>query len=174
MDPPWRFDDRGSRASPDWKHARNGYETLSLSEIAALPVDTIALPDAHLYLWCTDSHLHEALHLVEDWRFRYVHTLVWVKTTSSGRPALGMGHYYRRSSELCLFAVRGHAPARRHDFSNVILAPRRAHSAKPPLLHSLAERMSPGPRIELFARATRASWTCWGAQCPHTETEAVP
>jgi N6-adenosine-specific RNA methylase IME4 len=41
-----------------------------------------------------------------------------------------------------------------------------AHSAKPEALQDLAERLSPGPRLELFARRRRAGWTCWGDQLP--------
>jgi N6-adenosine-specific RNA methylase IME4 len=41
-------------------------------------------------------------------------------------------------------------------------APRGPHSAKPPLFADLVERMSPGPYVELFARAPRLGWDSWG------------
>lgn len=41
-------------------------------------------------------------------------------------------------------------------------APRGAHSTKPPLFADLIERMSPGPYVELFARAPRLGWDHWG------------
>ena len=41
-------------------------------------------------------------------------------------------------------------------------APRSAHSAKPALFADLVERMSPGPYVELFARAPRLGWDSWG------------
>jgi N6-adenosine-specific RNA methylase IME4 len=42
------------------------------------------------------------------------------------------------------------------------VAPRGDHSAKPDLFLDLAERMSPGPRVELFARRQRLGWDTWG------------
>jgi N6-adenosine-specific RNA methylase IME4 len=41
-------------------------------------------------------------------------------------------------------------------------AQRGTHSAKPPLFADLVERMSPGPYVELFARAPRLGWDSWG------------
>ena len=41
-------------------------------------------------------------------------------------------------------------------------APRTGHSNKPPLFADLIERMSPGPYVELFARAPRLGWDSWG------------
>lgn len=41
-------------------------------------------------------------------------------------------------------------------------APRREHSQKPDLFGDLIEAMSPGPRVELFARAQRLGWDSWG------------
>lgn len=41
-------------------------------------------------------------------------------------------------------------------------APRGQHSAKPALFADLIERMSPGPRLELFAREQRLGWDSWG------------
>jgi N6-adenosine-specific RNA methylase IME4 len=41
-------------------------------------------------------------------------------------------------------------------------SPRLDHSEKPPLFADLIERMSPGPYVELFARAPRLGWDAWG------------
>jgi hypothetical protein len=40
--------------------------------------------------------------------------------------------------------------------------PRGAHSAKPPAFLDLVEQVSPGPYVELFARAPRLGWDSWG------------
>lgn len=42
------------------------------------------------------------------------------------------------------------------------VAPRQGHSQKPALFGDLIERMSPGPYVELFARAPRLGWDSWG------------
>ena len=36
------------------------------------------------------------------------------------------------------------------------------HSAKPEAFQDMVEAVSPGPRLELFARRARPGWTVWG------------
>jgi N6-adenosine-specific RNA methylase IME4 len=52
-------------------------------------------------------------------------------------------------------------------------APRAEHSAKPELFLDLIERMSPPPRIELFARRARFGWDYWGNESLETAQMAV-
>lgn len=42
------------------------------------------------------------------------------------------------------------------------LWPRGHHSEKPPAFMDIVERVSPGPYVELFARAPRLGWDSWG------------
>ncbi len=68
-------------------------------------------------------------------------------------------------TELLLFGVRGKnvrtlTPGRRQ--VNLLTAAKRDHSRKPPSFHDLIEGCSPGPHLELFARAHRPGWTQWG------------
>jgi N6-adenosine-specific RNA methylase IME4 len=104
---------------------------------------------------------------------RYLRSMEGATAVVGGRLQLGLGHYYRHAHELVILAVRGRAPALRHDLATVFLAPRGEHSAKPSRLHELAELMSPGPRLELFARQNHPGWTCWGEQCPDLHRRAA-
>ena len=104
---------------------------------------------------------------------RYVQAMDGKTAVVGGRLQLGLGHYGRHAHELAIFAVRGRAPALRHDLATAFLAPRGQHSAKPPRLHEVAELLSPGPRLELFARQNRPGWTCWGEQCPDLHRRAA-
>jgi N6-adenosine-specific RNA methylase IME4 len=66
-----------------------------------------------------------------------------------------------------VFHVRGQIVAQKQAFVSCAKgtwyeAPRRAHSEKPELFQDMIEQMSPGPRIELFARRLRSGWTVWG------------
>jgi N6-adenosine-specific RNA methylase IME4 len=76
------------------------------------------------------------------------------------------GHYTRGTTEHVMFAVRGQCPALVHDLPSAFIYPGRwlgrLHSEKPPIIHEWAERMSPGPRLELFSRRTRAGWDAIG------------
>jgi N6-adenosine-specific RNA methylase IME4 len=157
-DPPWPFRDR---LPGPGRGAVRHYPSMTLEALSALPVGSRAAADAHLYVWCTNTHLREGLDLVAAWGFRYKTMLTWIKT---GR--LGMGHYYRGNTEHVLFAARGRLPVLRHDLQNHFTAPASGqHSAKPEAFYDLVELMSPAPRLELFARRQRLGWDTWGNEC---------
>jgi N6-adenosine-specific RNA methylase IME4 len=161
VDPPWSFKDKGSRVAPE-QAPGGAYRTLSIEDIATLPLGVLAERRAHLYLWTTDSHIESALSLVRHWGFDYKHQIVWVKRGVSGKLQISMGHYFRKAHEVCLFATRGKQPALVHDLPSVIFAPRGRHSAKPELLQDCAEKLSPGPYLEMFGRRQRPGWDVWG------------
>jgi len=153
-DPPWLFEnnDRGYPGSL----AADQYPPMPTSEIAVLPVEEIAADDAHLYLWTTNRHVPDAVEVCRAWGFRYVTLLTWVK------PGLGLGRYFRTSTEHVVFGVRGQLPTT-PNISNWFSAKRSRHSKKPACFIELVERATPaGPRLELFAREPRPGWTSWG------------
>lgn len=80
------------------------------------------------------------------------------------RLQIGLGQYLRGAHELCLLGVRGDAmvPAPADRLPSVVFAPRGLHSAKPPVAYAVIERVSPGPRAEMFARTPRPGWAVWG------------
>lgn len=155
VDPPWHYEDQAGRM-------KLPYDSMTDAEILGLPVDTLAPDQGHLYLWTTDAHLELALACMRRWGYEFKSTIVWVKTTNDGeRVRFGGGHYVRHAHELCLFGTRGLTGLVR-DVASVFHAPRTEHSRKPDTLHEIAERLSPGPRVELFARRKREGWIAWG------------
>jgi N6-adenosine-specific RNA methylase IME4 len=165
-DPPWAYrNTRGTQARSKIGRraitAAGNYPTMNADGVAALPVDRLADEAAHIYLWVTTPLLFdcEPHRILSGWGFEYITLLTWVKT---GPP--GMGFYFRGHTEHVLFGIRGKLgiPAAVRE-SNVITAPRRAHSEKPDAFYDLVERVSPEPRVELFARRARLSgWDYWG------------
>jgi N6-adenosine-specific RNA methylase IME4 len=161
VDPPWRFSNSTGKVSPEHKRLHR-YRTMSLPEIAALPVGGLVLPRSHLYLWVPNALLAEGLHVMQAWGFTYKTNLVWYKTRQDGGPdGRGVGFYFRNVTELLLFGVRGGlrtlAPGRRQ--VNLVPVRKREHSRKPEAFYDLIERCSPGPWLELFARFPRDGWT---------------
>ena len=158
IDPPWDWGDEGDVSQLG--RARPKYATLPLNKIRELPVPSLADHDAHLYLWTTNRSLPKAFDLLDYWGFRYITCLTWAK------PSMGMGNYFRGSSEHVLFGVRGSLPLLRKDVGTWFQAPRpdQQHSSKPPESFDLVESCSPGPYLEMFARSARLSWTTWGAE----------
>ena len=173
-DPPWRYvNNRGTQTGSKRGRlatlAEGNYPTMSLDEIAALPVAPLADKDCALYLWITNPLLFEGRGIVEAWGFKYVTLLTWVKTGP-----MGMGFNFRGHTEHVLYATRGDVkipPERRE--SNVFSAPRRGHSQKPEAFYDLVERVSEGPYLEMFARNHhRFGWDVWGNESANTATLA--
>lgn len=175
-DPPWRqkagpltgdfgvgFAVDGHRPSQDL-----AYPTMSLGQIEALPVNTLAAADAHLYLWVTNRYVEHAHDVARAWGFTPSTLLVWAKETMGG----GMGgDAFGISTEFLLFARRGSLPAlnryqrswfqwkRRYDDRGKPMG-----SAKPLESYGMIEDVSPGPYVELFSRERRPrlGWDYWG------------
>jgi N6-adenosine-specific RNA methylase IME4 len=161
IDPPWRFTNRTGKMAPEHKRLRR-YATMSGDEIAALPIAALAKAKSHLYLWCPNALLYEALAIMQAWGFTYKTNIVWLKIRKDGGPdGRGVGFYFRNVTELLLFGVKGHlrtlAPGRRQ--VNLIASQKREHSRKPSEIYQLIEACSPGPYLELFARQPMPGWT---------------
>lgn len=166
-DPPWQYGNTSTRGA-----AENHYGTMTIEELCDLDiVPERAADQAHLYLWTTAGHLPEAFKVMEAWGFEYKTYLVWVK------PQMGMGNYFRVSTELVLFGVRGGMRTQARDMKNYFQYKRAKHSAKPLEFHDLVQKASPGPYMELFSRChadsvltgctcskCRLGWTVWGNQ----------
>lgn len=164
VDPPWRFSNRTGKMAPEHKRLRR-YATMSFAEIAALPVADYAREKSHLYLWCPNALIAEALEVMKAWGFTYKTNIVWYKVRKDGGPdGRGVGFYFRNVTELLLFGVRGRlrtlAPGRRQ--VNIIASRKREHSRKPDEVYGVIEACSPAPFLELFARKRMDGWKQWG------------
>ncbi len=176
IDPPWRFINRTGKVAPEHGRLRR-YETMSVEEIAALPVGEVAQPKSHLYLWCPNALLPDGLRLMEHWGFTYKTNVVWYKVRKDGGPdGRGVGFYFRNVTENLLFGVKGKLrtlqPGRRQ--VNVLISRKREHSRKPEEAYQVIEACSPGPFLELFAREIASGWTQWGDELEtYRETRKV-
>lgn len=173
-DPPWpfawtgggayRINGRGERHLNHKFKKGLEYPTMTIEAIAALAVRELVADDAHLFLWIPDCHLiegHGAL-VARAWGFEPGRTFIWKKT------GFGLGTFPRPQHEAVIVCRRGRLPFGVRNVGSVQEWPRvyeggaPKHSAKPPAFHDLIERVSPGPYLELFARAKRLGWHAWG------------
>jgi N6-adenosine-specific RNA methylase IME4/ParB-like chromosome segregation protein Spo0J len=143
VDPPWDYEMAGRASIP--------YATMSYEEMLALPAADWAEGQAHLYLWTPNSHLALAVELMGRWGFAYKTALVWVK------PTISLGSYFRNSTELVLFGVRGKLPTRpaAAAIPTHFEAPRGEHSEKPEAFFELVRAASYPPYGEAFQRKAR-------------------
>jgi len=153
-DPPWNIQQDGNYG------ASQHYPLMTLDEIKALPVATLAEENAHLWLWTTNAALPDAYDVLKAWGFTARSILTWVK------PRLGLGNYLRNASEQLLFATRGKAPIAFKSQPTWAFMPVQDHSHKPEEQYAIIERCSPSPYLELFARRRQPGWHAWGNQVP--------
>ena len=81
-DPPWRFQNRTGKVAPENKKL-NRYETMSLEDIMALPVEQIVAAKSHLYLWVPNALLPDGLAVMKAWGLN-------TKAISSGKKFVKM------------------------------------------------------------------------------------
>lgn len=158
-DPPWAvrqppkaFGAKGNSPLP--------YSTMSVAEIAAMPLAALADDVCHLYLWTVNRFVRESYEVAEAWGFRPSMLLTWCKEPLGDGP----GWEFSSNTEFVLFARRGAGPWPRpeHESRNWWVWPRGRHSAKPEAFQDIVERVSAPPRLELFARRKRLGWDAWG------------
>lgn len=191
-DPPWRYRDRRNKKSAGM--AESAYKTMSLDEVAALPVGSmISKAGTNLLLWATGPKLPEAIYAMVSWGFTYTTVLyVWHKTygepvRANGtkgtiiRPYSGLGHHTASGTEFVLLGRSGPSiPRLTRLQKQVFYAPVLGHSAKPPIVRDfITELYGDLPRVELFARDDNPpppGWDGWGDEFRKLadETATIP
>ena len=175
-DPPWNESGGGKIKRGADRH----YPLVKSRDLPRVIKDSGAFnpaPDAHLWLWATNTFLPDALALGSALGFDYKSNVCWAKMRD-GRPQIGIGQYLRGAHELLLFFTRGRGQSPdvwigHRDVRSLIVAPRTRHSAKPVEAYELIERVSAAPRVELFARAPREGWSAWGNEIENETKEGA-
>jgi N6-adenosine-specific RNA methylase IME4 len=153
-DPPWHYELREN----DPSHARIvPYPTMTIEQICAVEVASIAAKDCVLWLWTTNTHIEHAFKVLTAWGFEYKTMLTWAKSK------FGTGYWLRGQSEHCLMAVRGKPTIVLTDQSTLLYGPVRGHSQKPDAFYELVESLCPAPLYcGLFSREQREGWDMHG------------
>lgn len=167
-DPPWPFETFSGAKVPT-TDAAQPYATMTMADIAALPVRELAARDCALFLWVTWPTLPAALKVIEAWGFKYKTCgFAWFKGNSlplfpdDYAFRIGLGYWTRSNSEVCLIATRGKPKRRSANVGQVVAEPVREHSRKPDCIRERIEALVEGPYVELFARQRRKGWDAWG------------
>jgi N6-adenosine-specific RNA methylase IME4 len=181
IDPPWPMKMAG-RYKGRHERARDlPYPTMTMDQIASLPVFDLAEQGAHLWLWVTNQFLEESFSLIRQWGFKYLAPVTWAKPS-------GFGNYFVHLTEHLLFAYKGkcqfnkarYVPNYYEDLEPLEEVepidqryqwgrPKAGfHSRKPEASYALIESVSDEPRLEMFARPLtplfqkRPDWDVWG------------
>jgi N6-adenosine-specific RNA methylase IME4 len=170
-DPPWHF--KSNSASKPGRNAIGHYACMSLDDIAALPVASLAADDSVLFLWITGPFMAIGAHvpLMKAWGFKPSGMgFVWIKLNPKAASlffleddlAMGGGFTTRKNAEFCLIGKRGRSVRQNAGVHEVIIDPRREHSRKPDQFFERVQSYSDGPYLELFGRQSRPGWDVWG------------
>jgi N6-adenosine-specific RNA methylase IME4 len=166
-DPPWRFKAWSGKGTA--RAADNHYNTMSMNEIASLPVGELAADDCALFLWACWPSINDAMKIIDAWGFKYkTCAFCWLKAdtyrlfSDEATPFAGLGYWTRANSEPCLLATRGRPRRLSASVRQGIISPRREHSRKPDEIYGRINKLVSGPYIELFSRQRREGWSVWG------------
>lgn len=165
-DPPWHF--RTHSEKGEGRSAKKHYSIMTLADIAALPVSSIAEKDSVCLMWVIDPMIEQGYQVMRAWGFTPKTVgFYWVKQNKSGLGFFtGLGYYTRANPEQCILGVKGKGlPRMDKGVPRLIVSPRGRHSEKPVEAHARIERLfGDVSRVELFARRKRAGWDVFGNQ----------
>ena len=162
-DPPWQYKDKSKSHGGC---AESHYPTMSVKEICALDVASIAEENSVLLLWVTMPFLPEGLEVMKAWGFKFkTSAFTWVKTNKDGSIYMGMGRHTRANAEICILGTKGKGvPRQNAAVYNTQLAPRGKHSQKPVQFKNDIIRLYGNglARLEMFCRERTGGWDAWG------------
>lgn len=180
IDPPWKFKARTALQLKNWTSRRDvdkHYKTMTMEEIAALPVKDLAHPDGcHLFLCTTGPCLPHAIAMLKTWGFKYSSmAFILLKLKKSHNvmqlrclPTIeddfftGLGLTTRKNVEYVILARRGNAKRISTKVRELLIYPLLRHSEKPDELFRRIQQYCAGPYAEIFSRKDRAGWVTWG------------
>jgi N6-adenosine-specific RNA methylase IME4 len=155
------------------------YDTMTTDDICKLEVNKITDKNCALLLWVTSPLLPDGLKIMESWGFNYKTIGInWIKKTKHWKDKLGLGNYFRPSSEIALLGIKGRLDIKDHSVRQVYIDNSIAisnyptiiyfhqimeHSTKPKIHHICEMLFGQVPSIELFARdSSIENWDYWG------------
>lgn len=165
IDPPWEITLTGKVKRRENRSNKLPYKTLPLEEIKSIPIGQIANIGCHVYCWTTNKMLEDTFGVLKSWGVNF-HLVMTLLKPSGIAPCFG----YVFASEFCLLGFYGKPMQKflKVGELNWLKSFNKAgqHSSKPDEFYKLVEKMSPTPRIDIFARQNRQGWDTFGDEIP--------
>lgn len=162
-DPPWQptlhRNTVGRKSGPYRAGPQRYYDLMDVNAICRLRPRSAG--KAHLWLWCINQHVDWGYTVARAWGFEPQQMLTWCK------PGLGTGQFQSNSESVLVCRKGGPVDnAFGKTGGTYFTWPRGRHSEKPQAFFDLVEKVSPAPRLEMFARTAREGWSSWGDEVP--------
>lgn len=182
IDPPWRYNLRSEAGEAKSPQAQ--YQTMSIDEIAALPVGDLVAPGGIVIMWCTWPLIAAGEHVrvLKGWGLKPSTGGGWAKRYPSGKLRWGTGYVARSVHEPYIIATLPASSWNGARFPNLVetLAEAsldgvaREHSRKPEEFYAAVEAAWPDARrASLFARQSRPGWQTWGNEATKFDGETA-
>ena len=151
VDPPWPY---GTNYDAEGRRCASPYPEIPLEQIRQiqLPMEENCI----VWLWTTNTFLHEAYHILEEWKLQPKTVLTWVKDR------IGLGNWLRGQTEHCILAVKGSPRIWLSNQSTALMAKSAEHSRKPQEFYKMVEVLCAGKKLDYFAREKREGWDTYG------------
>ena len=158
MDPPWQL----STSTPS-RGVAIGYDSLNDNIIEKIPVN-ILQKEGLIFIWVINAKYALTVKMMNNWGYKVVDEIVWIKKTVTGKIAKGHGFYLQHAKETCLIGVKGDYNITKN-IPDIIFSERRGQSQKPNELYTFIEQLVPnGYYLEIFGRRNnlRDKWVTVG------------
>ena len=162
VDPPWPLEDMGFRRGNGVTDVMVPYDKMSMSDIAALPIQDVSDSDALVFCWTVNRYIRRTYKLIDGWGFRYAYLMTWIKSGGIQTPTTPCFN-----AEFIMVGRKG-KPAYKETkaFSTANYWRRGKHSEKPEGFYDLLRRVTPAPRIDIFNRRPIPGFVGWGNESP--------
>jgi len=156
IDPPWKY---GTEYNEDSRRVASKYGEMSIEDIKKEWKEKIQEhidSNCVLWLWVTNAFIHEAYHLLEEWKFEPKTILTWDKVR------MGIGVWLRGQTEHCIMAVKGKPLINLTNETTLLRAKATTHSTKPEEFYKLVDKLCIGRKLDWFATKNRKGWVSYG------------
>lgn len=165
-DPPWEQKKGGYRKSRPRQGRALDYPTMPTAEIEQVHRCVLGnlTEDRHnVFIWSIDKYLHETERMMARLGYTLHARMIWNKENGIA-PAFTVRYAHEY---LLWFYPKGKMlkpiQEQRGRYTTVFSEKGREHSRKPEIAYKMLEEMFPkAKKLELFARAERDGWDCWG------------
>ena len=165
IDPAWDISMTGKVKRRENRAEKLPYEVMSLQEIKEIPIGKIANVGCHVYCWTTNKMLKDTFDVLKFWGVNFHLCLVMIKPNGMC-PCFG----YKFATEFVLFGFYGKPMQKFQKIGELnwfkSFNKAGSHSVKPDEFYRIVEKMSPAPRIDIFARKRRQDWDAFGDEVP--------
>lgn len=129
-------------AIPDWS-------TMSLGTIRETVIR--ATENSLLWFWTPGEHMHSALRITEQWRFRPRQVYAWLDSKEKNG---------QNTVEFCILATRGNPKLEDIGTANIMVGEAESGFSKPKSFYEMVDKSLIGAKLDLFSRKSWKGWYC--------------